>query len=32
MPAVETVYYAAATWLESPRRSAQGLRKRIVPM
>lgn len=32
LPAVETVYYAAATWLESPRRSAQGLRKRIVPM
>jgi hypothetical protein len=32
LPAVETVYYPAATRLESPRRSAQGLRKRIVPM
>ena len=32
LPAVETVYYAAATWLESPRRAAQGLRKRTVPM
>ena len=32
LPAVETVYCAAATWVESPRRSAQGLRKRIVPM
>jgi methylene-fatty-acyl-phospholipid synthase len=32
LPAVESVYYAAATWLESPRRSAQGLRKRILPM
>ena len=30
--AVETVYYAAAARLELLRRSAQGLRKRIVPM
>src|SRR5262245_53735664 len=32
LPVIETLYYAAATWLESPGEPVQSLRKTMAPM